>query len=104
MSSYWVAAEKCQFGEVYNIGGNTIITVGEFLELLRKKALVPIPLRQDPKLLRPTDVTLQIPDVTKFTKETKWKPQYSFEDSVELLLNHCRKSVAMKMARDKNTV
>ena len=96
MSSYWVAAEKCRFGEVYNIGGKTIITVGDFLELLRKKARVKIPLRQDPKLLRPTDVTLQIPDVTKFTKETGWKPKYSFEESVELLLEHCRKTVRKK--------
>ena len=93
MESYWVAAQKCRFGEAYNIGGNTIITVGEFLDLLRKKAHVPIPLRQDPNLLRPTDVTLQIPDVTKFTKETGWKPKYSFEESVELLLEHCRNTV-----------
>ncbi|MBI5122583.1 GDP-mannose 4,6-dehydratase [Candidatus Roizmanbacteria bacterium] len=100
MESYWVAAKKCRFGEIYNIGGETIITVGEFLDLLRKKARVPIPLLQDPNLLRPTDVTLQIPDVTKFTKETGWKPKYSFEDSVEFLLMHCRKKVSGELARD----
>ena len=94
MESYWVAANKCRVGEVYNIGGNTIITVREFLDLLRKRARVPIPLRLDPNLLRPTDVTLQIPDVTKFTKETGWRPKYSFEESVEFLLEHCRKKVA----------
>ncbi len=99
MRSYWVAAQKCRFGEVYNIGGNTIITVGEFLDLLRKKARVPIPLRLDPDLLRPTDVTLQIPDVTKFTKETGWKPKYSFEESVEFLLEHCRNRVRENSAR-----
>lgn len=93
MESYWVALSKCRFGEVYNIGGNTVITVGEFLDLLKKRARVPIPLRQDPNLLRPTDVTLQIPDVTKFTKETGWKPKYSFEDSVEFLLEHCRNKI-----------
>lgn len=93
MESYWVALNKCRFGEVYNIGGSTTITVGEFLDLLKRKASVPIPLRKDPKLLRPTDVTLQIPDVTKFTKETGWKPKYSFEESVEFLLEYCRKKV-----------
>ena len=96
MKSYWVAVEKCRFGEVYNIGGNTIITVGEFLDLLRKKARVPIPSRLSPNLLRPTDVTLQIPDVTKFTQETGWRPKYSFEESVEFLLEHCRKRVSRK--------
>ena len=97
VAAYWVAAEKCQFGEVYNIGGNTVITVGEFLDLLRKKAYSPIRLRQDKNLLRPTDVTLQVPDITKFIKETGWKPKYSFEDSVDLLLFHCRNVV-----KDKN--
>lgn len=97
VAAYWVAAEKCQFGEAYNIGGNTVITVGEFLDLLRKKAYSPIRLRQDKNLLRPTDVTLQVPDITKFIKETGWKPKYSFEDSVDLLLFHCRNVV-----KDKN--
>lgn len=93
MESYWVALNKCRFGQAYNIGGNTVITVGEFLDLLKKKARVSIPLRQDPNLLRPTDVTLQIPDVAKFTQETGWKPKYSFEESVEFLLEHCRNRV-----------
>lgn len=93
MESYWVAAEKCAFGEAYNIGGNTVITVGDFLDLLKKKAKVKISSRVDPKLLRPTDVTLQIPDTSKFQKVTGWKSKYSFEDSVEFLLEQARKSV-----------
>ena len=47
----------------------------------------------DPKLFRPTDVTLQIPNTSKFEAETGWKPKYSFEESVEFLLNHCRTRV-----------
>ena len=27
-------------------------------------------------------------------EQTGWRPQYSFQDSVEFLLNHCRKRVA----------
>ncbi|TSC72511.1 MAG: GDPmannose 4,6-dehydratase [Parcubacteria group bacterium Gr01-1014_70] len=94
MESYWIAAEKCRPGEVYNMGGSTIITVGEFLELLKKYARIPIPSRVDSMLLRPADVTLQIPDTSKFTNETGWKPKYSFEDSVTFLLEHCRAEVA----------
>ncbi len=99
MESYWVAAEKCEFGEAYNIGGNTVTTVGKFLDLLKKKATVKIPSRIDPKLLRPTDVTLQIPDTSKFQKVTGWKPKYSFEDSVEFLLTHCREEVKKELPR-----
>jgi len=79
--------------KVYNIGGDKIITVGEFLHLLRKNAKCEIPCRQDQSLMRPSDVTLQIPDVSKFRNETGWKPKYSFEESVEYLLNHSRKEV-----------
>ena len=97
MESYWVAMQKCQFGEVYNIGGATVIKVGEFLNVLKKLAKTEIPSRVDPKLLRPMDVTLQIPDTSKFEKETGWKPKYDFEDSVAFLLDHCRKEVAKEL-------
>jgi GDPmannose 4,6-dehydratase/GDP-4-dehydro-6-deoxy-D-mannose reductase len=90
MASYWVAMEKCKPGEIYNIGGPKTIKVGEFLDLLKKFAKTDIPSRVDKGLLRPADVTLQIPDVNKFQKETGWEPKYSFEESVQNLLEHCR--------------
>ena len=94
MESYWIAAERCEFGEVYNIGGPTVIKIGDFLDILKKQAKVKIPSRIDPGLLRPSDVTLQIPDVTKFTKITGWKPKYSFEESVQYLLKYWRDKIA----------
>ena len=96
MESYWVAMEKCKPGEVYNIGGSKTIKVGEFLDLLKRFAKTDIPSRVDKSLLRPADVTLQIPDVNKFQKETGWKPKYSFEESVQNLLEHCREVVAIE--------
>lgn len=94
MESYWIALMKCRYGEVYNIGGPTTIKVGEFLDLLKKLANCEIISEVEPKLLRPSDVTLQIPDVSKFQNETGWKPKYSFEESVSHLLEHCRREVA----------
>lgn len=93
MEAYWLAVLHGEPGEAYNIGGDKTITVGEFLEVLKKLAKKKISSRQDPALLRPADVTLQIPDTTKFHKATNWKPKYTFEESVEFLLNHCRKTV-----------
>ncbi len=93
MESYWVATTKGRPGEAYNIGGPTTITVREFLDLLKKMAKCEIPSRVNPELLRPVDVTLQIPDTSKFEQETGWKPRYSFEESVNHLLEHCRRAV-----------
>lgn len=99
MASYWVATLKGRPGEVYNIGGNKIITVGEFLDVLKSFAQTDIPTATDPKLLRPADVTLQIPDCSKFLSETGWKPKYSFEESIRFLLEQCRRDIAQEYSQ-----
>ncbi len=93
MEAYWLAVVHGEPGEVYNIGGATTLSVGDFLALLKKHAHAPIPSRVDPALLRPSDVTLQIPDVSRFLKATGWKPRYSFDESVAFLLEHWRRQV-----------
>ncbi len=90
MKAYWDAVVYCEPGEVYNIGGTTTMTVGEFLEKLISMAKVKIPTQLDPTLLRPADVTLQIPYVEKFMKKTGWKPRYSFDESIFELLSYWR--------------
>jgi GDP-mannose 4,6-dehydratase len=99
MRAYWDAALYCAPGEAYNIGGKTTMTVGQFLDMLKALAKSPIPSRVDPALLRPADVTLQIPSTEKFEKATGWKPKYSFEESVAFFLEHCRREVAKETAR-----
>jgi GDPmannose 4,6-dehydratase/GDP-4-dehydro-6-deoxy-D-mannose reductase len=98
MESYWVATVAGDIGETYNIGGVNVVEVGEFLNILIKHAKCDIPTEQDPKLMRPSDVTLQIPDTTKFEAKTGWKPKYSFEESVEFLLSRCRSTIAREVA------
>ena len=93
MESYWIACQHCEFGVPYNVGGETVTTVGKFLNVLKSKASVPIRSQVDRNLLRPVDVTMQIPEVSKFIKATGWKPKYSIEESVEFLLDHYRKIV-----------
>ncbi len=97
MEAYWIATLRCEPGEAYNIGGSTTLSVGEFLELLKKHAKVPIPTRLDPNLLRPADVTLQIPDTSKFKQATSWSPKISFEESVQSLLAEWRKRTRLEI-------
>ena len=93
MSSYWSAALYCNFGEAYNIGGASITTVGDFLDVLKSRAKCTIPSRVDPQLIRPADVTLQIPDISKFVNISGWQPEYSFDESVTHLLDYWRSRV-----------
>lgn len=93
MEAYRLAILKCSPGEAYNIGGQTTMSVGEFLAILKEKANAKINSKLDGGLLRPSDVTLQIPDCSKFINKTNWKPKYNFEASVDHLLEHCRNLV-----------
>lgn len=94
METYWIACDYCVPGEVYNIGGKSILSVGQFLDELKKHALKVIPCFQDNNLLRPIDVTKQIPDTSKFDNITGWKPRYSLDESIEFLLNYCRNEIS----------
>lgn len=66
------------------------MTCGDMLELLKTMARCPIEHLVDPTLLRPSDVTLQIPDTTKFHQATGWVPEIPFEDTLQQLLNYHR--------------
>ncbi len=92
MEAYWLTAKKGKIGEIYNIGGKKTIKVKDFLHELIKNSNVKIRTQLDKKLLRPTDVTLQIPDCKKFQKDTGWKLKISFKNSVKKLLVDCRKN------------
>ena len=90
MRAYWEAIVHCEYGEVYNIGGTTTMKVGEFLEKLISLSGTDIPIRLEPTLLRPADVTLQIPCTDKFLEKTSWRPEYSVDESMKHLLDYWR--------------
>lgn len=93
VKAYWLLLEKCTPGEVYNIGGTETLTVGDVLEKLKSFSSVDIKHEVCPSLLRPSDVTLQIPDISKFQKETGWKPEISVEQTLKDLLDHHRDQI-----------
>ncbi len=91
VKAYWLLVNKCQPGEVYNIGGIETMTVGEMLNrLLKFSKMKDISVEVDPARLRPSDVTLQIPSIDKFASLTGWKPTIKFEKTLEDTLNYWR--------------
>lgn len=90
MAAYWEAAVRGEPGEVYNIGGETTMSVGDCLKRLVAMSRKRIRTRLDPALVRPADVTLQIPCVEKFRAATGWRPRVGFEESLRDLLEHWR--------------
>jgi len=99
--AYYLLVRKCKPGEVYNIGGNTTKTIQEVFNYLynisKLKDRNDVIWKTDPKLLRPYDVTLQIPDCSKFKKDcSEWKPIYSFEQTMKDILNFWRAKIGLE--------
>ena len=90
--AYWMLKETMS-GEVYNIGGQETMTISELIERLQELSTRTFVVEEDPSRLRPADVTLQIPDCSKFQKETGWKPEIPFEKTLLDLLNYWRERV-----------
>ena len=67
------------------------LTAYSNVDLLISQARVKIKSKVDKNLLRPSDVTLQIPDSSKFIRKTKWKQMYSVDESIKFLLGIWRK-------------
>ena len=89
--AYWYLVNQCPPGEVYNIGGKETMTIREMLNILlglskRKDIKVEV----DPSLLRPSDVTLQIPCIDKFKDITGWEPKIDFKVTLIDTLNFWR--------------
>ena len=80
-------------GEVYNIGGTHVCTVGQILETLCGIARYDYPFEVDEARLRPLDATNQVPDCTKFMAHTTWQPEIPFRQTMIDLLSYWRERV-----------
>ena len=91
--AYWLCSESDKYGEVYNIGGDYTCTVGDALDMLISKSTIADALEKklDKSRVRPTDITLQIPDTSKFRNEFGWKPEKDLTHICDDLLNYWRK-------------
>lgn len=95
VKAYYILVRKGTPGEVYNIGGSTVKTIGEALDYLislspMRKEIIK---ESDPKLVRKVDVNLQIVDISKFQKETGWAPEIPFEETMAEVLRYWREHV-----------
>ncbi|MDE7312831.1 MAG: GDP-mannose 4,6-dehydratase [Eubacterium sp.] len=82
-------------GEYYNIGGAYTCEVGDTLHTLLGFSVAKDRIRMvaDPERMRLIDADLQVPDYSKFQTHTGWKPEISYEQTMEDLLNYWRKRV-----------
>lgn len=94
VKAYWQMVNLGIPGDIYNIGGNETMTVGEMLNiLLSYSTRTDIRIQIDPSLLRPSDVTLQIPCCDKFKNLTGWEPEIPLKQTLLDLLTYWRQII-----------
>ncbi len=95
---YWLALEKGEPGEVYNLASGQCITMQELLDKLLAMSKVKVTVEQDPARMRPSDVEILLGDYSKFHAATGWKPEIPLEKTLEDTLIYWRERLKHEKA------
>lgn len=88
--AYWLACQKGQPGEVYNICSETAYSIEALLDRLRSMARKAVEVRQDPERLRPSDVPILLGDCRGFRELSGWTPTIPLERTMRDTLQYWR--------------
>jgi GDP-4-dehydro-6-deoxy-D-mannose reductase len=91
--AYWMAMNKCDAGEVYNISSGKATRIKDILDMLIKISGIKVEIKQDTQRMRPSDEPIIQGDNSKFREKTGWQPEISLERSLKDLLDHWRKNL-----------
>ncbi len=91
--AYYLALERGEPGQVYNIGSGQPRSIHALLDLLLAQSRVPIRIQQDPERLRPSDTPLLYCSAAKFYAQTGWQPIIPLETSLRDILEYWRTQI-----------
>lgn len=91
--AYALLVEHGQPGEAYNVGTGQAHSIQYLLEVLLSCSPAKIEVSQDRDRLRPSDVPLIYADNRKLNAATGWEPIYTFEKSLERILEYWREKI-----------
>ncbi|MCH8204920.1 MAG: SDR family NAD(P)-dependent oxidoreductase [Candidatus Hydrogenedentes bacterium] len=90
--AYETALQKGRAGEAYNICSGQSHRIGDALEALVAMSDAVIRIEVDPKRFRPADIAEIRGSHDKFTRDTAWKPEETFEGLLADLLAYWRET------------
>jgi len=90
VKAYWLALQKGDLGEVYNLGSGKAYEIGWVLKTLISMSKKEIKIKIDPSLLRAVDLPVTMCNQQKFAAQTLWKPTFSIEETLLDTLNFWR--------------
>ncbi len=94
IGALWISAERCELGEVYNVGAEYIYSVQDVIDAIRSQMEIQFEVQQEPTLLRPSDEPVIAGDTTKFRSRCDWKPEIPLSVTLRDMLNWWRNRLA----------
>jgi len=96
LNGFYLAMEKAESGESYNISGSTAYLIKDMLEKAVDLSGVHPEIFADKTLFRPTDEYVIFGDSTKFISKTGWKQEIPIEKTLEDMLNYWKEKQSAK--------
>jgi GDP-4-dehydro-6-deoxy-D-mannose reductase len=87
---YWLALEKGDPGDLYNICSGKGVAIHELVDMLSGIVGKELPYSVDRARLRPSDVPYLIGDCSRFRKRTGWQPELTIQDAMTDLVAYWR--------------
>lgn len=81
-------------GGPYNVCAGKAVSVRWLVETLVSRAKVPIRITQDPAKLRPNDIPLVLGSHERLSKDTGWRPEIPFDQTLADTVDYWRARVA----------
>ena len=100
----WLAAEKCEFGDVYNLGATQIYAIQDVIETIQAQVKVPFTVETDQALVRGCDEPVIAGNINKFQQRTGWAPQVDLSDTIQDMLDWWRDRLSASTACDYSLV
>ena len=91
--AYYLASEKSESGEVYNLGSGKSHPISEILKMLTSYSKAHIEVEQDKSLFMPIDNPDFVCNFSKFEKITGWKPEIPLEQTLRETLDYWREVI-----------
>ena len=88
---YWLALDKGEPGEVYNICSERAIQIKGLLDRLLELSSKKVEIMKDPKRMRPSDNPILQGNSSKFRRSAGWKPEILLDKTLKDILEYWRK-------------
>ena len=93
VQAYAMLVKEGARGETYNVGTGHALAIQEILDKIISLSTSKIEVQVDPDKLRPVDVPIIEPDISKINKCTGWEPKISLEQTLKETLEYWRKQL-----------